>query len=53
MLNSSVEEYKMMYDAEEKLWWYSILHEKVLAEIVKKYRDNDNISILDIGCGTG
>ncbi len=53
MLNSSVEEYKMMYEAEEKLWWYRILHEKVLAEIVKKYRDNDNVSILDIGCGTG
>ena len=53
MLNSSVEEYKMMYDAEEKLWWYRILHEKVLAEIIKKYPNNDNISILDIGCGTG
>ena len=53
MLNSSEEEFKMMYEAEEKLWWYRILHEKILAEIQLKFGLNKDISILDIGCGTG
>lgn len=53
MLNSNIEEYKVMFEAEEKLWWYRILHEKVLAEITKKYPENYQINILDIGCGTG
>lgn len=53
MLNSSEEEFKKMYEAEENLWWYKILHEKVLAEIQAKFGINTNISILDIGCGTG
>jgi SAM-dependent methyltransferase len=50
---SSREEYQMMYDSEEKLWWYKILHEKILKEIVKKFGHNKNIKILDAGCGTG
>jgi 2-polyprenyl-3-methyl-5-hydroxy-6-metoxy-1,4-benzoquinol methylase len=53
MLNSSEQEFKMMYEAEEKLWWYRILHEKILAEIQAKFASNKDISILDIGCGTG
>jgi 2-polyprenyl-3-methyl-5-hydroxy-6-metoxy-1,4-benzoquinol methylase len=53
MLNSSETEFRMMYEAEEKLWWYRILHEKVLTEIQTKFDSNKEIFILDIGCGTG
>ncbi len=53
MLNSSKEEFRMMYEAEEKLWWYRILHEKILVEIQQKFSFRKDLSILDIGCGTG
>ncbi len=50
LINSS--EYQAMFDAEEKLWWYKILHEKVLAFIQARQLSKD-IKILDAGCGTG
>ena len=46
------EEYRKMFEAEEKLWWYKILHEKVLKAIQKEGFSKE-ISILDAGCGTG
>ena len=47
------DEYRAMYKAEEKLWWYKVLHEKVLKEIKNKFGENKQIEILDAGCGTG
>lgn len=47
------DEYRAMYEAEEKLWWYKVLHEKVLNEIRNKFGENKQIQILDAGCGTG
>jgi SAM-dependent methyltransferase len=46
------QEYKRMFDAEEQLWWYQILHEIVLENIQKQFSSKD-IRILDAGCGTG
>jgi SAM-dependent methyltransferase len=50
LINSS--EYQAMFDTEEKLWWYKILHEKVLTFIRSQQLPKD-IKILDAGCGTG
>ena len=51
LINS--EEYRAMFEVEEKLWWYKILHEKVIAEINSFSKGNKQIKILDAGCGTG
>jgi 2-polyprenyl-3-methyl-5-hydroxy-6-metoxy-1,4-benzoquinol methylase len=51
LINS--EEYRAMFEVEEKLWWYKILHEKVIAEINSFANGNKQITILDAGCGTG
>ena len=51
LINSS--EYEKMYQTEEKLWWYKILHEKVLEVIILFFQENKSIKILDAGCGTG
>lgn len=51
LINS--EEYRAMFEVEEKLWWYKILHEKVISEINSFANGNKEIKILDAGCGTG
>lgn len=47
-------EYQRMFEVEQKLWWYQILHQKVL----KGIRDHcqkpaEKLSVLDAACGTG
>lgn len=47
-------EYQRMYETERKLWWYQILHGKVLGQIRKHFRAMDpDLKILDAACGTG
>lgn len=53
MVNSRHEEYKIMFEVEEQLWWYRVLHEKVLNSIRQRFGENKEIKILDVGCGTG
>lgn len=45
-------EYEKMYAVERELWWYKVLHSKVLKSI-RQHFSHQNISILDAGCGTG
>ena len=52
MINNRVE-YQRMFEVEQKLWWYQILHENVLNQIKRHFKKNKNISILDAACGTG
>lgn len=47
-------EYQKMYAVESKLWWYKILHDKVLTQIRQHFGANKpDIKILDAACGTG
>ncbi|WP_185731541.1 class I SAM-dependent DNA methyltransferase [Larkinella rosea] len=42
-----------MYQAERKLWWYRVLHNKVIRQIQTVFPTDQSIRILDAGCGTG
>ncbi len=46
-------EYQRMHDLEGTLWWYQILHEKILHQISRRFQPADNPAILDAACGTG
>ncbi len=46
------EEYQAMFETEEQLWWYKVLHRKVLDVLTGNGLPKD-INILDAGCGTG
>ncbi|MCF2490319.1 bifunctional 2-polyprenyl-6-hydroxyphenol methylase/3-demethylubiquinol 3-O-methyltransferase UbiG [Dyadobacter sp. CY347] len=47
-------EYQRMYEVERSLWWYQVLHGKVLDRIKKHFgAENYNLKILDAACGTG
>jgi SAM-dependent methyltransferase len=48
------EEYARMHEVERRLWWYRILHGRILRQIHKHFgpRTHD-LKILDAACGTG
>lgn len=53
MINNRLE-YQRMYETERKLWWYQILHGKVLGQVRTHFRAMDpDLKILDAACGTG
>jgi SAM-dependent methyltransferase len=51
MIGNSIE-YEKMYAVERELWWYKVLHGKVL-KVIRQQFSHQTISILDAGCGTG
>lgn len=43
-----------MFEVERQLWWYQILHRKVLSQITSHFRTHySDLKILDAACGTG
>ncbi|GAA4410716.1 class I SAM-dependent methyltransferase [Nibrella viscosa] len=47
------DEYEVMFRVESRLWWYRILHGKVLRQIQRQFGNNRTLRVLDAGCGTG
>ena len=45
--------YQILYDTEATHWWLSARRNIVLDWINQRYRDRDDLEILDAGCGTG
>lgn len=52
MLNNP-KEYTAMAKAEQELWWYGVLHKRVIDAIKTQYGNTKEMAILDAGCGTG
>ena len=47
-------EYQRMYEVERTLWWYQVLHGKVIHQIRQHFGKNiTDLHILDAACGTG
>jgi len=46
-------EYQVMFDAEERHWWYRTLHELILHFVGAEFARKGPIDMLDVGCGTG
>jgi ubiquinone/menaquinone biosynthesis C-methylase UbiE len=47
------EEYDRMYRLEDSYWWFVGRHHLVLTFLRATYGDRKDLTILDIGCGTG
>lgn len=47
------DEYRLMYELEERHWWYAGLHELLLSTIREISGNVRTLKILDAGCGTG
>lgn len=46
-------EYQVMYEAEDRHWWYRSLHELILRFVRREYLRKGPLDCLDAGCGTG
>lgn len=49
----NVAEYRRMFNAEDRHWWYVSLHEAVLALVAAEAAAKGPLEIFDAGCGTG
>lgn len=46
-------EYEVMYDAEDRHWWYVGLRDLIVPSVLERLRGNEGAALLDAGCGTG
>jgi SAM-dependent methyltransferase len=46
-------EYQMMYEVEDRHWWYVGMRRLTMQLLHRVYGDRPNLMILDAGCGTG
>ncbi len=46
-------EYRTMFEAEDRHWWYVALHELILRFLEKEGQQKGRLRIFDAGCGTG
>jgi SAM-dependent methyltransferase len=46
-------EYEILYQAEQKHFWYQALHKNIIATLNELFPQRAEIKILDAGCGTG
>ena len=49
----NVEEYERMYRLEDSYWWFVGRHNLVLGFLRAQYGSRSDLTVLDIGCGTG
>jgi SAM-dependent methyltransferase len=47
------EEYRAMFELEERLWWYQGMRAVTTSLLVPRLAEKTNQRLLDIGCGTG
>lgn len=47
------EEYRAMFDLEDRLWWYTGMRAITAAILDSRLRGKHGLNILDVGCGTG
>jgi SAM-dependent methyltransferase len=47
------DEYRAMYDLEERLWWYAGMREVTASILDGELRGKSDLRLLDVGCGTG
>lgn len=47
------EEYRAMFDLEDRLWWYEGMRAITASVLEPHLRGRTNLNILDVGCGTG